>query len=154
MKLTILVDNNTFIDQYYHGEPAASFWLETEDKKILFDTGYSDILISNAMKMNIDLSQVTHIVFSHGHDDHTKGMRYLKDVTDLSKVKVIAHPECFLPKYNGELFIGSPFSEEEITEMSDYLACKEPFAITDRLIYLGHISINNTFESQESIGTY
>ena len=54
MKLTILVDNNTFIDQYYHGEPAASFFIETEDKKVLFDTGYSEILISNAKKMGID----------------------------------------------------------------------------------------------------
>jgi len=58
MKLTILVDNNTFIDQYYHGEPAASFYIETEDKKILFDTGYSDILISNAEKMSVDLELI------------------------------------------------------------------------------------------------
>ena len=54
MKLTVLVDNNTFIDQYFHGEPAASFYLETEEQKVLFDAGYSDILISNAEKMNID----------------------------------------------------------------------------------------------------
>ena len=56
MKLTVLVDNNTFIDEYYLGEPAVSYYIEDEDTKILFDTGYSDILIKNAKNMNIDLN--------------------------------------------------------------------------------------------------
>jgi 7,8-dihydropterin-6-yl-methyl-4-(beta-D-ribofuranosyl)aminobenzene 5'-phosphate synthase len=38
MKLTVLVDNNTFIDEYLLGEPALSFYLEDGDQKILFDT--------------------------------------------------------------------------------------------------------------------
>lgn len=48
MKLTVLVDNNTFIDEYYLGEPAVSYYIEDEGTKILFDTGYSDIFIKNA----------------------------------------------------------------------------------------------------------
>ena len=154
MKLTILVDNNTFIDQYYHGEPAASFYIEAEDKRILFDTGYSDILISNAEKMGIDLSEVTHIVLSHGHDDHTKGLKYLKDAIDMSKMKLIAHPDCFLPKYNGDLYIGSPFSETEISAMTDYVSCKTIYEITEKLIYLGEIPRTNSYENQKSIGKY
>lgn len=154
MKLTILVDNNTFIDQYYHGEPAASFYIEAEDKRILFDTGYSDILISNAKKMGIDLSEVTHIVLSHGHDDHTKGLKYLNKVINLSEVKVVAHPDCFLPKYNGDLYIGSPFSEEEIGKVTDYVPCKSSYQITENLIYLGEIPRINTYENQKLIGKY
>ena len=154
MRLRILVDNNTFIDQYYHGEPAASFYIEIEDKKILFDTGYSDILISNAEKMGIDLSELTHIVLSHGHDDHTKGLKYLKEAIDLSKVELIAHPGCFLPKYNGDLYIGSPFSEEEIRGGSNYIPCKSTYAISENLIYLGEIPRINTFENQNPIGKY
>lgn len=154
MKLTILVDNNTFIDQYYHGEPAASFYIETEDKKILFDTGYSDILISNAEKMGIDLSELTHIVLSHGHDDHTRGLKYLKEAIDLSEVKMLAHPECFLPKYNGELYIGSPFTEEEIEQMTDYVPCKTVNWITENLVYLGEIPRTNTYENQKPVGKY
>ena len=34
MIITVLVDNNTFIDQYYYGEPAVSYYLEIDDKKI------------------------------------------------------------------------------------------------------------------------
>lgn len=152
MKLTILVDNNTYIDQYYHGEPAASFFVETGDKKILFDTGYSDILISNAEKMGIDLQKITHIVLSHGHDDHTRGLKFLKEAIDMSEMKLIAHPECFLPKYNGDLYIGSPFSEEEVRKMMVYIPCKSICEITDNLIYLGEIPRKNIYENQRPIG--
>ncbi|MCC8094668.1 MAG: hypothetical protein LIP05_04485 [Tannerellaceae bacterium] len=48
MKLTVLVDNHTFIDHYFYGEPALCFYIEEEEAKILFDTGYSDVFIRNA----------------------------------------------------------------------------------------------------------
>lgn len=154
MKLTVLVDNNTYIDQYYHGEPAASFYIETEGAAVLFDTGYSDIFISNAQKMGIDLSAVTHIVLSHGHDDHTRGLKFLKDTMDLSEKKLIAHPECFLPKYNGDLYIGSPFSEKEISEFTSYVPCKGVYEVTDNLIFLGEIPRANSYENQKAVGTF
>ena len=154
MKLTILVDNNTFIDQYYHGEPAAAFYIETEGKKILFDTGYSEILVSNAEKMGIDLNEITHILLSHGHDDHTRGLKFLKERMDLSEKLLIAHPKCFLPKYNGDLYIGSPFSEVEVKKMTTFLPCVEPYKITEKLIFLGQIPRTNLFENQKAIGTY
>ena len=62
MKLTILVDNNTFIDQYYFGEPAVSYYIEVDGKKILFDTGYSDIVLQNAKLMDIDLNEVESVI--------------------------------------------------------------------------------------------
>ena len=33
MKLKVLVDNNTYIDQYYCGEPAVSYYIEDEEYK-------------------------------------------------------------------------------------------------------------------------
>lgn len=59
MKLTVLVDNNTLIDQYFLGEPAVSYYIEDENERILFDTGYSDVLIHNANKLHIDLNKIT-----------------------------------------------------------------------------------------------
>lgn len=61
MKLTILVDNNTYIDKYYYGEPAVSYYIETEGKRVLFDTGYSDVILRNAEKMGINLKYLTHV---------------------------------------------------------------------------------------------
>jgi len=37
MKLTVLIDNNTYIDEYYIGEPALSYYIEGA----LFGNGYS-----------------------------------------------------------------------------------------------------------------
>ena len=54
MKLTVLIDNNTYIDKYYFGEPALSFYIEDDESKILFDTGYSGMFIKNAHDLNID----------------------------------------------------------------------------------------------------
>ena len=53
MKLTVLTDNHTYIDQYYLGEPAFSCWLEADGKRVLFDTGYSDVFLRNARAMGI-----------------------------------------------------------------------------------------------------
>ena len=72
MKLTILCDNNTMIDQYYLGEPALSFYIEEGDQRLLFDTGYSDVFLRNAASLQIDLTQPMDIVLSHGHNDHTR----------------------------------------------------------------------------------
>lgn len=154
MKLTILVDNNTFIDQYYFGEPAVSYYIETEGKKILLDTGYSEILMRNAELMGIDLSQVTHIALSHSHNDHTRGLMFLQEKFDLSQVELIAHPGCFLPKYFDGGYIGAPYSEAEIAKIAKYVPCTGVRKITDRLIFLGEIPRTNDFENQFPIGEY
>lgn len=51
---------------YYLAEPGASYYIEDGSDKILFDTGYSSLLIENASKMNIDLKSVNKLVISHG----------------------------------------------------------------------------------------
>lgn len=83
MKLTILVDNITLIDQYYLAEPALSFLIETEEEKILFDTGYSDVFLRNAERMNLNLKEIDYLIFSHGHNDHTMGLiSYIKYIME------------------------------------------------------------------------
>ena len=54
MKLRVLVDNNTIIDEYYLGEPGVSYYIEDGADVILFDTGYSSVFLENAGRMNID----------------------------------------------------------------------------------------------------
>ena len=74
MKITVLVDNNTYIDRYYLAEPDVSYYLEEEKQRILFDTGYSDVFYKNAQSMDIDLNNLTHVILSHGHNDHSGGL--------------------------------------------------------------------------------
>lgn len=126
MKLTVLADNNTFIDQYYLGEPAVSYYIEIDDCRILFDTGYSDAFLRNAQRLGIDLGAITHLVLSHGHNDHTGGLHAFLDSFDLSHVTLIAHPGCFEPKKDGDLAIGSPLTENEIRSRFLYQPARTP----------------------------
>lgn len=50
MKLTVVIDNNTYIDNYLLGEPAISYYIEVDNCRILFDAGYSEAFLSNAKK--------------------------------------------------------------------------------------------------------
>lgn len=151
-RLRVLVDNYTYIDQYYLGEPAVSYYIEADGKNILFDTGYSDIVLENARKMGIDLSGLTHIVLSHGHNDHTRGLKYLSRELDLSKVELIAHPGCFLQREIDGESIGAPFAEKEIGEICRYRPQSGPFALSEHCIYLGQIPQSNPFEVRKQIG--
>ncbi len=148
MKLTVLVDNNTYIDQYYLGEPAFCCLLEAEGKKILFDAGYSDIFLKNAKKMGLDLSDISHIALSHGHNDHTRGLLFLPP----SPALLVAHPDCFVPKACDGEDIGAPFSAEEAARRWDVVLSREPVALTDHLLWLGEIPRVTDFECKTPIG--
>lgn len=151
MNIKVLMDNNTYIDQYYLGEPAVSYYIEIDDKKILFDTGYSDAFIKNAEAMNLDLNKLTTVVLSHGHNDHTRGLKYLNKKIDLQNKEIISHPSCFEPKYFENEFIGAPFTLEDIYKFN-YTSTKKPFQISPNCIFLGEIPKLNDFENRYSIG--
>ena len=51
-------------------EHGLSFYIETEQHKLLMDTGQTDLLIKNAEKLGIDLTKVDTVILSHGHYDH------------------------------------------------------------------------------------
>lgn len=129
-----------------------SIALKLLEKRILFDAGYSDIFLSNAEKMGIDLRGLTHIVLSHGHNDHSRGLQFLFARFELSHVKLIAHPDCFLPKYDDIEYIGAPYSNAEVSHKANYIPCCVPYKISENLIWLGEIPRRNDFEIAQSIG--
>lgn len=154
MKLTVLVDNNTYIDQYYLGEPALSFYIEDGAERILFDTGYSDAFIKNAEQVSIDLGALTYIVLSHGHNDHTRGLSFLWDKYDLKNVKLVAHPGVFSPKQYMGLDVGAPFTKQDcLAHGLQVIDGNGPIKLTERLTFLGEIPRVTDFESIEPIGT-
>ncbi len=152
MKLTVLVDNNTYIDQYYLGEPAVCYYIEDGETRLLLDTGYSDIFIRNAEALGIDLTQVSVITFSHGHNDHTRGLQYWSGEIG-TKVHIVAHPDTFKERKCGELSIGSPLSETGLRENFGLTLSREPLKISDRITFLGEIPPLNDFEPRKSFGT-
>lgn len=151
MKLKVLEDNNTFIDMYYLGEPAVSYYIEDGNDKILFDTGYSGVFMKNAELMNINLDSVNKLVISHGHDDHTGG---LKTFFDRKKnIELISHPDCFDYKEDSTgLYIGSPLSKDELSRMCKLNLSKDPIKVSEHITYLGEIPSLNDFETRHAIG--
>jgi 7,8-dihydropterin-6-yl-methyl-4-(beta-D-ribofuranosyl)aminobenzene 5'-phosphate synthase len=160
MKVTVLVDNNTLIDQYYIGEPGIAFFLECDGKKYLFDTGFSDVFLQNACKMNINLLSLDAVVLSHGHNDHTWGLSELlklysknSHIGDVSsKPLVLAHPDVFLPRFCNGADIGSLITVERLKQTFTLELSKEPVWLTDKLVFLGEIVRNNNFEALSPLG--
>ena len=101
------------IDNYYLGEPALSFYIEDNNKRFLFDVGYSDIFIKNAKKMDIDLNNLDGIIISHGHDDHTRGLKYLSN----NNINIYSNPLTFNKKIENNINIGSFYDKEELSNM-------------------------------------
>ncbi len=150
MQLTVLVDNTTQIDKYYLGEPGLSFYLEDGQNKILFDCGYSDVFLKNAEKMGIDLSDLSVLVFSHGHDDHTGGLSCLPQ--SKNPVKIIAHPDTFAAKQSGGINAGSALRAEQLADIYDMHLSVHPQKVSGHLLFLGEIPVSNDFEPRIQFG--
>ena len=160
MKLKILVDNNTYIDRYFYGEPGVSYYIQDGDTNILFDVGYSDIFITNAHKMNVNLMNIDFVVISHGHNDHTWGLvPLIKLYTETkaekliyNKPKLIAHPLAFNSKRLNNEDIGSIVDSEILSNQFNIELTKNPIWLTEKLVFLGEIERINNFENKVSIG--
>ena len=61
------------------GEWGFAALVEVDGRRILFDTGrYPDTVLRNARELGVDLSDVTDVVLSHFHGDHTGGLLTLR----------------------------------------------------------------------------
>jgi 7,8-dihydropterin-6-yl-methyl-4-(beta-D-ribofuranosyl)aminobenzene 5'-phosphate synthase len=158
LKLTVLVDNHTFTDRYFIGEPGLSILVDAHGKRVLFDTGYSGAFLTNAMKMGEDLLHLDSLVFSHGHLDHTWGITHL--VQHLTEATIegrehtipnlIAHPACFYPRSQHLLSgTGTLMSAERLGHHIPVRTTAEPRWITENLVFLGEIPRKFAFERTE-----
>lgn len=98
-KITTLVDNVVY-DRGLQAEHGLSLLIGTGDKKILFDTGASTLFIRNAEILGIDLNDIDYLVLSHGHSDHTGGVKQFLELN--SHAKVVCKKETLQKKYKDE----------------------------------------------------
>ncbi len=80
VRVVTLVENSGGEHLALLHEHGLSFYVEKDGRKLLFDLGQSDAFLKNAGKLNIDLSDVEFVVASHGHYDHSGGLRSLVGV--------------------------------------------------------------------------
>ncbi|MBU4267983.1 MAG: MBL fold metallo-hydrolase [Acidobacteria bacterium] len=105
MKITILVDNRIARPEL-RAEHGLALWIESEGKRILFDTGQGGALGKNAKILGVDLGKTDIIVLSHGHYDHSGGMAQV--MKRAKKVELYCHPGVIQPRYSISDGIATP----------------------------------------------
>ena len=75
MKVTVLIENTAPEGSGLAFEPGLSLYIEYNGKKILLDAGISGDFAANAEKLGVDLKAVELGILSHGHFDHSDGLR-------------------------------------------------------------------------------
>ncbi len=150
VKLTLLCDNHIERSDLL-AEHGLSFLIEIGKTNILFDTGQGLTIKHNAKKLNIDLNSVDMIILSHGHYDHTGGLKEV--LQNKSEVKIYAHPDIFKPKYKklktGKMkYIGYPQVLLK-RNRSNFIFNTEPFWISKNILLTGQIPRITSFEKIE-----
>lgn len=125
MKIYTLIENTACTDGFAY-EHGLSLYIETEDVKILFDTGQSGAFADNADKLGIDLGKVDVMILSHGHYDHGGGIGRFLEIN--SKAPVYVSSKAFGKHYNAEdRYIGLDEEIEKnkrIVMVEDYMELK------------------------------
>ena len=97
-RITTLTENTASGPSELLGEWGFSALLETDSTNILMDTGHGVSTTYNADILGIDLGEVDIMVLSHGHHDHTGGLRaVLRRMR--KEIEIIAHPDVWAAKY-------------------------------------------------------
>jgi 7,8-dihydropterin-6-yl-methyl-4-(beta-D-ribofuranosyl)aminobenzene 5'-phosphate synthase len=88
MKATIVFDNTTTRADL-KSDWGFSCFVESNDKRILFDTGANgDILLENMHKLKIDPTSIDEVFISHDHFDHVGGLPAFLDINNGVKIYV------------------------------------------------------------------
>lgn len=123
MKLVVLSDNNK-LSPDYESEHGLSVYVEKDGVHCLFDTGASGLVIRNAEKAGVDLSQVDYLFISHGHNDHMGG---LPDFIEINQHALVVFSKYAL---NRKLYS----SREKLRSIGTTF---DPTSLGDRLLLVG-----------------
>lgn len=108
MKISILVDDRA--GEGLEAEHGLSILLETDGRRILFDTGPGAVVRRNAEKLGVELDTVDTIILSHGHYDHTGGIPFV--TRGRADVDLYFHPGASIPRWSidarGARTVGMP----------------------------------------------
>src|SRR4051812_30862429 len=87
VKVTIL---STMLADDGIGEWGFSALIEVDTFKLLFDTGNKpQTVLTNLKELDMDISNVTNLLLSHSHDDHTGGWISMRKALSAINMKAL-----------------------------------------------------------------
>lgn len=135
------------------GEWGLSILVEAPGIRVLVDTGLGISAAHNADALGVDLSSVDKIVLSHGHVDHTGGLRAVL-AKARREIEVIAHPDAWGPKYSRPprearyRYRGLPFQREDLEDLgARFHLTPEPTWITEDIVVSGEVPMTTDYET-------
>jgi len=144
IRLTILCENNVDKVSPYGllGEHGFACHLQTPAGNFLFDTGGGLTIMNNAQLLGIDFTKLQGIMFSHGHFDHTGGLKQVLEKT--GEIPIYAHPDLFSEHFSqnsGKLTkIGVPWPRAELEQMgAEFIFSAEPYEVAPGLTLSGDV---------------
>jgi len=149
LQISILTDNTATYG--YLAEWGLSVLIKTGNFCVLMDTGFTGTATFNSRTMGIDLASLDAIVLSHGHVDHTGGLR---DVLLRSGAKpVLCHPAALEPKVrraknSPDRRIGMPLTREELESIGARLnLARGPVELAAGVFAGGEVPMKTGFEA-------
>lgn len=88
-----VLSENTSISPHFQAEHGLSLYVEADGRKLLFDTGASELFLENADRLDVDIADVDYVVISHGHFDHGGGLKAFFQHN--KKAEVFIHTKAF-----------------------------------------------------------
>jgi 7,8-dihydropterin-6-yl-methyl-4-(beta-D-ribofuranosyl)aminobenzene 5'-phosphate synthase len=157
IKITTLSENSV-ADIDYVAEWGFSVHLSIDGgPSLLFDTGYKTACVTNADVACVRLEDIDSIILSHGHMDHTGGLRsVLQQIRnrkpDRAHVDILCHPaavESQHVKHTDDYFYrGCPFQIEELVRLgARFAVSSKPVWITENIVLSGEVPMKTDFES-------
>lgn len=148
IKITTLSENTA--NHGFIAEWGLSILVEVDGTSILMDTGWGFSAVYNAQLLGVDFDSINTIVISHGHRDHTGGLR---DILRRKRnaVNIIAHPDMWASKYTRidarDEYSGVPFNRESLESAgARFILSKEPVHISDNIMTSGEIPMVSGYE--------
>jgi 7,8-dihydropterin-6-yl-methyl-4-(beta-D-ribofuranosyl)aminobenzene 5'-phosphate synthase len=149
VEITVLTDNTATYG--YLAEWGLGLFVKVGDVRFLYDCGFTSTAVQNARLLGIDPASVDAIVLSHGHVDHTGGLRQV--LAGSRGMRIFAHPAALGRKVrrtekSTDVEIGMNLGVKELQSLGARLnLIATPHEILPSVTTSGEVPMVTSFES-------